>query len=121
MLLTRENSDVCNSLDEIYLVFTSKKQISSIYLSSKYPIFSPTTKAPQHVHTLPCFKSRVNVNDYTFIISFSVTILSTIVRSCFKSTHSFTRGRGDLFCIFIRRKPGIRLLIRKKSEKNAHS
>ena len=30
MLLTRENSDVFNSLDEIYLVFTSKKQISSI-------------------------------------------------------------------------------------------
>ena len=28
---TRENSDVFNSLDEIYLVFTSKKQISSIY------------------------------------------------------------------------------------------
>ena len=31
MLRTRENSDVFNSLDEIYLVFTSKKQISSIY------------------------------------------------------------------------------------------
>ena len=30
MLRTRENSDVFNSLDEIYLVFTSKKQISSI-------------------------------------------------------------------------------------------
>ena len=28
---TRDNSDVFNSLDEIYLVFTSKKQISSIY------------------------------------------------------------------------------------------
>ena len=27
---TRENSDVFNSLNEIYLVFTSKKQISSI-------------------------------------------------------------------------------------------
>ena len=35
MLRTRENSDVFNSLDEIYLVFTEKKQISSIY-----PIFS---------------------------------------------------------------------------------
>ena len=34
---TSENSDVFNSLDEIYLVFTSKKQISSIYaiLSNK--------------------------------------------------------------------------------------
>ena len=32
MLRTRENSDVFNSLDEIYLVFTSKKQISSIYI-----------------------------------------------------------------------------------------
>ena len=31
MLRTHENSDVFNSLDEIYLVFTSKKQISSIY------------------------------------------------------------------------------------------
>ena len=31
MLRTRENSDVFNSLDEIYLVFTSKKQISSMY------------------------------------------------------------------------------------------
>ena len=31
MLRTRENSDVFNSHDEIYLVFTSKKQISSIY------------------------------------------------------------------------------------------
>ena len=31
MLRTRENSDVFNSLDEIYLVFTSKEQISSIY------------------------------------------------------------------------------------------
>ena len=30
MLRTRENSDVFNSLDEIYFVFTSKKQISSI-------------------------------------------------------------------------------------------
>ena len=30
MLRTRENSDVFNSLEEIYLVFTSKKQISSI-------------------------------------------------------------------------------------------
>ena len=30
MLRTRENSDVFNSLDEIYLVFTSKKQISSM-------------------------------------------------------------------------------------------
>ena len=30
MLRTRENSDVFNSLDEIYLVFTEKKQISSI-------------------------------------------------------------------------------------------
>ena len=33
MLRTRENSDVFNSLDEIYLVFTSKKQISSISYS----------------------------------------------------------------------------------------
>ena len=33
MLRTRENSDVFNSLDEIYLVFTSKKQISSIYFT----------------------------------------------------------------------------------------
>ena len=33
VLRTRENSDVFNSLDEIYLVFTSKKQISSIYLA----------------------------------------------------------------------------------------
>ena len=31
MLRTRENSDVFNSLDEIYLVFASKKQISSMY------------------------------------------------------------------------------------------
>ena len=31
MLRTRENSDVFNSHDEIYLVFTSKKQIFSIY------------------------------------------------------------------------------------------
>ena len=31
MLRTRENFDVFNSLGEIYLVFTSKKQISSIY------------------------------------------------------------------------------------------
>ena len=31
MLRTSENSDVFNLLDEIYLVFTSKKQISSIY------------------------------------------------------------------------------------------
>ena len=29
MLRNRETSDVFNSLDEIYLVFTSKKQISS--------------------------------------------------------------------------------------------
>ena len=35
MLRTRENSDVFNSLDEIYLVFTSKKQISSIYIPAK--------------------------------------------------------------------------------------
>ena len=32
VLRTRENSDIFNSLDEIYLVFTSKKQISSMYL-----------------------------------------------------------------------------------------
>ena len=31
VLRTRENFDVFNSLDEIYLVFTSRKQISSIY------------------------------------------------------------------------------------------
>ena len=31
MLRTRENSDVFNSLDEIYLVFTSKKQIYYIF------------------------------------------------------------------------------------------
>ena len=39
MLRTRENSDVFNSLDEIYLVFTSKKQISSmsIYLK-EHPV-----------------------------------------------------------------------------------
>ena len=35
MLRTRENSDVFNSRDEIYLVFTSKKQISSIYCTYK--------------------------------------------------------------------------------------
>ena len=35
MLRTRENSDVFNSLEEIYLVFTSKKQISSIYFHYK--------------------------------------------------------------------------------------
>ena len=34
MLRTRENSDVFNSLDEIYLVFTPKKQISSIPTST---------------------------------------------------------------------------------------
>ena len=32
MLRTRENSDVFNSLDEIYLVFTSRKQIFSMYI-----------------------------------------------------------------------------------------
>ena len=31
LLRTREHSDVFNSLDEIYLVFTLKKQISSMY------------------------------------------------------------------------------------------
>ena len=31
MLHTRENSDVFNSLDEIYLVFTSKKQIFFLF------------------------------------------------------------------------------------------
>ena len=31
LLRTRENSDVFNSRDEIYLVFTSKKQISFIF------------------------------------------------------------------------------------------
>ena len=30
-LRTRENSDVFNSLDEIYLVFTSKKQIFFLF------------------------------------------------------------------------------------------
>ena len=34
-LRTRESFDVFNSLDEIYLVFTSKKQISSIYYSGR--------------------------------------------------------------------------------------
>ena len=32
VLRTRENSDVFNSLDEIYLVFTSKSNLSPIYL-----------------------------------------------------------------------------------------
>ena len=36
VLRTRRNSDVFNSVDEIYLVFTSKKQISSIYLKGLY-------------------------------------------------------------------------------------
>ena len=31
MLRTRENSEVFNSRDKIYLIFTSKKQISSMY------------------------------------------------------------------------------------------
>ena len=31
VLCTRENSDVFNTLDEIYLIFTLKKKISSIY------------------------------------------------------------------------------------------
>ena len=35
------HSDVFNSLDEIYLVFTSKKQISSMYfIHSAYPLVS---------------------------------------------------------------------------------
>ena len=34
MLRTRENSDVFNSRDEIYLLFTLKKQISSTYLKT---------------------------------------------------------------------------------------
>ena len=34
VLRTRENSDVFNTLDEIYLVFTSKKQTSPIYYPS---------------------------------------------------------------------------------------
>ena len=34
VLRTHENSDVFNTLNEIYLVFTSKKLISSIYLST---------------------------------------------------------------------------------------
>ena len=38
MLRTRENSDVFNSLDEIYLVFTPKKQIS---LYNIYPPYIP--------------------------------------------------------------------------------
>ena len=42
LLRTRENSDVFNSLDEIYLVFTSKKQMSSIYFII---ISSPEPKA----------------------------------------------------------------------------
>ena len=36
LLRTRENSDVFNSLDQIYSVFTSKKQISSMYLPTCY-------------------------------------------------------------------------------------
>ena len=40
MQRTRENSDVFNSLDEIYLVFTSKKK-------SKYPVYV-NSKAIDH-------------------------------------------------------------------------
>ena len=35
MLRTRENSDIFNSLDKIYLVFISNKQISSINCKTK--------------------------------------------------------------------------------------
>ena len=35
VLRTHENSDVFNTLDEIYLVFTSEKSISSFYIYIK--------------------------------------------------------------------------------------
>ena len=54
VLRTRENSDIFNSLDEIYFVFTSNNQISSIYLnilfsthSLKYIWYSPKKKKKQ--------------------------------------------------------------------------
>ena len=54
MLRTRENSDVFNSFDVIYLVFTSKKQISSIYfiLSSEINVYQKWIKvifSPQNL------------------------------------------------------------------------
>ena len=51
MLRTREKFDVFHSLDEIHLVFTDKKQISSFYLNStprqslqaSYKVIIPTS------------------------------------------------------------------------------
>ena len=58
VLSTHENSNVFNSLDEIYLVFTSKKQISSIYLVSCRSVHDALIKSfkyrfPYSVLTLP--------------------------------------------------------------------
>ena len=53
MLHTRENSDVVNSLDEIYLVFTSKKQISSI--SSPLKLMTMIPIAREKMKNVKCF------------------------------------------------------------------
>ena len=47
---THENSDVFNSRDEIYLVFTEKKQISSIYSLRYKKIPGPSEKGYQTCH-----------------------------------------------------------------------
>ena len=39
MLRTREIADIFNTFDEIYLVFTSEKQISSIYKTTVAGVF----------------------------------------------------------------------------------
>ena len=56
VLRTRENSDVFNSLDEIYLVFTSKKQISSIIYRPHFIHFY-TSKLLSHT---PAFQQALS-------------------------------------------------------------
>ena len=92
MLRTRENSDVFNSLDEIYLVFTSKKQISSIYwivfvnvrLVIFYEIIDNTTNSPKITKTRPCNTQvflklqELKISVYIFLDIFFLFLLQNI-------------------------------------------
>ena len=74
MLRTRENSDVFNSLDEIYLVFTSKKQISSIYTFKKNNVFSLNSvnmAMARSIIAAPAVKERLLVAAIDFGTTYS--------------------------------------------------
>ena len=104
MLRTRENSDVFNSLDETYLVFTSKKQISSIYLiktieSEKSTLTRMKLLIDEDIKTLEDVKRSDRIEKmFVYIVNISKaltaydSVLSELVENKMNSNIVFERN-----------------------------